>query len=79
MKSTPSIPQVDRPPAAHLGDDCVLDARQGAAFLNVSVKTFRRLGWAGKLPPAIRVSDRKLGWRKADLRAWMVSRQTAAA
>ena len=69
MKSTPSIPEADR----------VLDARQGAAKLNISVKTFRRLGWAGKLPPAIRVGERKLGWRNADLEAWMVSRQTVAA
>ena len=78
MNYQPGNSDEDRAPAAHPGDDRVLDARQGADFLNISVKTFRRLGWAGKLPPALRVSDRKLGWRKSDLRAWLKSRQVAA-
>ena len=62
-----------------LNDQRVLDARQSAELIGVSIATFRRLGWAGKLPPSIQVSDRRLGWRVSDLRQWLTSRQTAAA
>lgn len=45
----------------------VLSAKQGAELLGVSLATFRRLHWAGKLPTAIQLSDRRLGWRVRDL------------
>ena len=45
----------------------VLTARQAANLYGVSITTWRRLFWAGKTPPAIRLSDRRLGWRARDL------------
>jgi predicted DNA-binding transcriptional regulator AlpA len=50
-----------------LGQERVLSAQQAAELFGVSVATFRRQYWAGKLPPALRVSDRRLGWRVRDL------------
>lgn len=61
-----------------LNGERVLGSRQSAELLNLSINTFRRLQWAGKLPPAIRIGERKLGWRVSDLRAWLTSRQVAA-
>lgn len=45
----------------------VLSARQGAELLSISLATYRRLHRAGKLPPAIQLSERRLGWRVRDL------------
>jgi predicted DNA-binding transcriptional regulator AlpA len=45
----------------------VLSVRQAAELYGVSVATFRRMYWAGKVPSALRVSDRRLGWRVRDL------------
>ena len=45
----------------------ILSARQGAELLGVSLATFRRLHWAGKLPTAIQLSERRIGWRVRDL------------
>ena len=56
----------------------VLSARQGAELLNVSLATFRRQHWAGRLPPAIRLSERRLGWRAKDLLAHIEARTSAA-
>jgi predicted DNA-binding transcriptional regulator AlpA len=50
-----------------LGQERVLSAQQAAELYGVSVATFRRQYWAGKVPPALRVSDRRLGWRVRDL------------
>ena len=46
-----------------LGQERILSAQQAADLFGVSVTTFRRQHWAGKLPPAIQLSDRRLGWR----------------
>jgi predicted DNA-binding transcriptional regulator AlpA len=51
----------------NLAPERVLDARQGAALFGVSIATWRRMARAGKLPPAIRLSKRRLGWRTRDL------------
>lgn len=45
----------------------VLNAQQTAKLFGLSTMTIRRLYWAGKLPPAIRLSQRRLGWRVGDL------------
>lgn len=62
-----------------LGLERVLSARQGAELLGVSVATFRRLHWAGKLPPAIQLSQRRLGWRVRDLLEHLEKRSEVAA
>lgn len=62
-----------------LDEQRVLSARQGAELLGVSLATFRRLHWAGKLPPAIQLSERRLGWRVRDLLEHIAKRAGAAA
>lgn len=50
-----------------LSHERVLNARQAAELLSVSIATYRRLYTAGKLPHAIQLSERRLGWRVRDL------------
>lgn len=50
-----------------LGQERVLSAHQAAELYGVSIATFRRQHWAGKTPPPIRLSERRLGWRVRDL------------
>jgi predicted DNA-binding transcriptional regulator AlpA len=54
-RKTATLPQ-------SLEEHRILSARQAAELLGVSLATFRRLHWAGKLPPAIQLSERRLGW-----------------
>ena len=62
-----------------LGQERVLSARQAAELCGISVATFRRQHWARRLPPAIRLSERRLGWRAKDLLAHIESRADTAA
>jgi predicted DNA-binding transcriptional regulator AlpA len=64
---------------ASLDENRVLSAQQAAELYGVSVATFRRQYWAGKTPPALRVSDRRLGWRVKDLLEHLAKRANAAA
>lgn len=45
----------------------ILRAQQAAELLGISVATLRRLHWAGRLPPVVRLSERRIGWRVRDL------------
>jgi prophage regulatory protein len=62
-----------------LDEHRVLNARQGAELLGVSLATFRRQHWAGKTPPPIRLSERRLGWRVRDLLEHLEKRSEVAA
>lgn len=62
-----------------LGQERVLSAQQAAELFGVSIATFRRQYWAGKTPPALRISDRRLGWRVKDLLEHLAERANAAA
>jgi predicted DNA-binding transcriptional regulator AlpA len=62
-----------------LGQERILSAQQAAELFGVSVATFRRQYWAGKVPPALRVSDRRLGWRVRDLIEHLSKRGQVAA
>ena len=62
-----------------LDEHRVLNARQGAELLGVSLATFRRLHAAGKLPPAIQLSERRLGWRVRDLLEHLAKRSVTVA
>jgi predicted DNA-binding transcriptional regulator AlpA len=55
----------------------ILSANQGAALMNISLSTFRRQYWRGQLPAAIRVGQRRIGWRARDLLALIESRAAA--
>jgi prophage regulatory protein len=63
-----------------LGRNRVLDAAAAAAFWGVSLPHRRRLYRTGKVPPPIKVGERKLGWRVGVLVDALVARdaQTAA-
>ena len=41
----------------------ILNTRQTAALFGMSVQHFRRLYRTGKVPPGIRIGERKLGWQ----------------
>jgi len=62
-----------------LDENRILSARQAAELFGVSIATFRRQHWAGKLPTAIQLSDRRLGWRVKDLLAHLAKRGEVAA
>jgi predicted DNA-binding transcriptional regulator AlpA len=55
----------------------ILNAKQASALLGVSLSTFRRQHWSKKLPPAIAVGERRLGWRVDELLAFMERRAAA--
>lgn len=57
--------------------DAVLNARQAAQFLSLSVIQLRRLAKRGAAPRPIRLSERRYGWRVRDLRAWIEERAAA--
>ena len=62
-----------------LGQERVLSARQAAELYGVSIAKFRRQYWAGKTPPPVRLSERRLGWRVRDLLEHLSKRADAAA
>jgi predicted DNA-binding transcriptional regulator AlpA len=55
----------------------ILSAHQAAALMSISLSTFRRQHWRGLLPAAIRVGQRRIGWRARDLLALIESRAAA--
>ncbi len=48
-----------------------------AELLGVSVATIRRMHRRGALPPAIRMSERRIGWRAKDALAAQAAMPTA--
>lgn len=48
----------------------VLSARQGAELLGISLATFRRMHWSGRLPAPVQLSTRRIGWKLRDLLAY---------
>lgn len=59
--------------------DRIVSADQGAELYGISVATYRRLHRAGRIPAAIRISDRRLGWRLGDLLAHLKNKKSTAA
>lgn len=62
----------------HLQNDRILSIQQTAALYGVSVSTLRRLRRDGKLPAAIQIGMRRIGWRAGDLLAAIDARRMAA-
>jgi len=52
----------------------VLPTAQAAAFCGYAVDHFHTLHRAGRVPPAIKLSSRKYGWRVSDLIRWQNSK-----
>jgi prophage regulatory protein len=48
---------------SELNRERIVGTRQTAEFLDVSVPHLRRLYRAGKVPPPIKIGERKNGWR----------------
>ena len=48
----------------------ILSAKQAAELLGLSVATFRRLHWSGRLPAPVQLSTRRIGWKLRDLLAY---------
>jgi predicted DNA-binding transcriptional regulator AlpA len=61
-----------------LNRERVLDTAQAAEFCNFSVPHFRRLYKAHKVPPPIRIGERKFGWRLGGLIDLVASKAPAA-
>ncbi len=52
----------------------VLGTKDAAAFIGLSVPTFRRLKDRRIIPMPILLSERRLGWRVGDLADWLDGR-----
>jgi len=62
-----------------LEDIRVITEKQAVALLGLSERTWERQKKAGDVPPKIRLSPRRIGYRVCDLRAWQDSRMESAA
>jgi predicted DNA-binding transcriptional regulator AlpA len=63
----------------NLSRDRLLETKQTAAFLNVSIPHLRRLYRAKMIPTPIRVGARKYGWRLGALIDFVASKTAEAA
>jgi predicted DNA-binding transcriptional regulator AlpA len=52
-------------------DERVVTEREAAAACGIHISTLRRAVSAGKGPAVVRLSDRRIGYRIRDLRAWL--------
>jgi predicted DNA-binding transcriptional regulator AlpA len=64
-------PSID---ASRLPDYAVVSREHAAALLSVSVDTLKRLARRGEGPRRIRIGPKLIGYRLADLRAWIEQR-----
>jgi predicted DNA-binding transcriptional regulator AlpA len=55
----------------------VVSERQAAMLISLSPSKLRDLRDRGLAPPAIWLSERRLGYRLADVRAWLAARPPA--
>jgi predicted DNA-binding transcriptional regulator AlpA len=55
----------------------VLSEKEAARLCGLSLVHFRRLRQAGKAPRAIRLSERRIGYRACEVRAWLDAREAA--
>jgi prophage regulatory protein len=57
-------------------DQRMVRPAEAAKILSLSVSTLRRLELRGEFPPRIALGANSVGWRLADLFAWMAARPT---
>lgn len=55
----------------------VLPPPAAADMLGISLSTLTRLRLAGRLPAPIRLSERRIAYRVADLESYLISRANA--
>lgn len=54
--------------------DRIRTRKQVADLLSVSTRTLTRMENRGELPPRIRITDRRVGYRESDIAAFIASR-----
>lgn len=54
----------------------VLRKRTVCTLLGISLAHLDRLRVRGEFPPAVRLGEQAIGWRRADINAWLASRST---
>lgn len=59
---------------ANLIDDAVITKPQALVLLGVSRPTLDRMRARGEGPKQVQLSDRRIGYRMRDLRAWLNER-----
>jgi hypothetical protein len=57
----------------------VVDESTAIMLANVSPRTWDRLRARGEGPPITKLSDRRIGYRLVDLKAWLDARRVPAA
>ena len=57
----------------------VVDLSTALMLLNLSLSTWERLEKRGETPPKTQISDRRIGYRIADLEKWLDARRVTAA
>jgi predicted DNA-binding transcriptional regulator AlpA len=57
-----------------INPDRVLSRQQISEMLGISLRTFARLEGAGDVPPRIRLSTRRVGYRLSEVMAWVDAR-----
>jgi hypothetical protein len=56
-------------------DDELLTEAEAARFLRISVRTLQRLSAASAAPPKLRLTTRRIAYRRADLVVWAAERR----
>jgi predicted DNA-binding transcriptional regulator AlpA len=62
---------------ADISRDRVINAKQAAEFVGVSLPHFRRLYRAEKVPAPIKIGERKFGWRLGTIADFIASKEAA--
>jgi predicted DNA-binding transcriptional regulator AlpA len=57
----------------------ILDERTTIKVVGVSPRTWDRMKARRETPPATQISDRRIGYRIIDLKAWLDSRRVTSA
>ena len=57
----------------------VLTERETADWARLSIVTMRRMRWAGSGPRFVKLSEKRIGYRVADIIEWLDARTSKAA
>ena len=60
-----------------IDDDEILSEPEAVDMADLSCRTLQRLNRAGKGPRKLRLSARRVGYRRGDMRAWLAALATA--
>ncbi len=57
----------------------IINRREVCGFLNVSDTTLWRMVRAGRFPKPVKISERRIGWPKDQIEAWLEVKRAEAA